>query len=138
MEIKKAQDHFYFFEVKTGVQKMRHLKRSISTYIINAFNVKMCNAISLDYSQDNYKVHKILIHSALWEQSLSEEHILDRISTGKWHTQNKIIQGEFSYKVMIYRCVGVREGFPGGASGKESTCQCNMRLGFDPWGRNIP
>ena len=31
-------------------------------------------------------------------------------------------------------------GFPGGASGKESTCQCRRckRLGFDPWVRKIP
>ena len=31
-------------------------------------------------------------------------------------------------------------GFPGGASGKESTCQCRRckRLGFDPWIRKIP
>ena len=32
------------------------------------------------------------------------------------------------------------EGFPGGASGKESTCQCRRpeRLGFDPWVGKIP
>ena len=31
-------------------------------------------------------------------------------------------------------------GFPGGASGKESTCQRkrHQRLGFDPWVRKIP
>ena len=31
-------------------------------------------------------------------------------------------------------------GFPGGASGKESTCQCgrHKRHGFDPWVRKIP
>ena len=31
-------------------------------------------------------------------------------------------------------------GFPGGASGKESTCQCNRckRLGIDPWIGKIP
>ena len=46
--------------MKTVMQKMRHLKRNISVYIINAFKVKMCNAISLDYSQNNYKVHKIM------------------------------------------------------------------------------
>ena len=30
-----------------------------------------------------------------------------------------------------------RMGFPGGASGKESACQCR-RLGFNPWFRKIP
>ena len=29
------------------------------------------------------------------------------------------------------------DGFPGGASGKESTCQCR-RHGFDPWVGKIP
>jgi len=31
-------------------------------------------------------------------------------------------------------------GFPGGFSGRESTCQCMRckRLGFDPWVRKIP
>ena len=31
-------------------------------------------------------------------------------------------------------------GFPGGASGKEFTCQCrrHRRCGFDPWVRKIP
>ena len=31
-------------------------------------------------------------------------------------------------------------GFPGGASAKESTCQCRRpeRHGFDPWVRKIP
>ena len=31
-------------------------------------------------------------------------------------------------------------GFPGGASGKEPTCQCRRRerLEFDPWVRKIP
>ena len=31
-------------------------------------------------------------------------------------------------------------GFPGGASGKEPTCQCRIgkRLGFNPWVRKIP
>jgi len=28
-------------------------------------------------------------------------------------------------------------GFPGGASGKESTCRCK-RCGFNPWVRKIP
>ena len=33
-----------------------------------------------------------------------------------------------------------RKGFPGGASGKESTCHCRRheRLEFDPWVRKIP
>ena len=32
------------------------------------------------------------------------------------------------------------KGFPGGASGKEPTCQCGkgMKLGFDPWFGRIP
>ena len=31
-------------------------------------------------------------------------------------------------------------GFPGGASGKEFTCQCrrHKRCGFDPWVKKIP
>ena len=31
-------------------------------------------------------------------------------------------------------------GFPGGASGKEPSCQCrkHKRHGFDPWVRKIP
>ena len=33
-----------------------------------------------------------------------------------------------------------REGFPGDASGKESSCQCRRHkgCGFDPWVRKIP
>ena len=33
-----------------------------------------------------------------------------------------------------------RLGFPGGVSGKKSTCQCRglKRCGFDPWVRKIP
>ena len=32
------------------------------------------------------------------------------------------------------------KGFPGGASGKEASCQCkrHRRCGFDPWVRKIP
>ena len=34
----------------------------------------------------------------------------------------------------------VSRGFPGGASGKEATCQCrrHKRRGFNPWVRKIP
>ena len=34
----------------------------------------------------------------------------------------------------------IREGFPGGISGKEPTCQCRRckRWGFDPWVRKSP
>ena len=37
-------------------------------------------------------------------------------------------------KVFINRYFGYR-GFPGGPSGKESTCQCRRHklCGFDPW-----
>ena len=36
--------------------------------------------------------------------------------------------------------LGSRMGFPGGASGKEPTCQCRRpkRRGFDPWVGKIP
>ena len=39
-----------------------------------------------------------------------------------------------TYKYLNY------QGFPGGASGKEPTCQCRRywRRGFDPWIRKIP
>ena len=35
---------------------------------------------------------------------------------------------------------GTAKGFPGGLSGKESTCQCRRcrRHGFDPWVGKIP
>ena len=34
----------------------------------------------------------------------------------------------------------IREGFPGGASGKELACQCrrHKRHGFNPWVKKIP
>ena len=37
-------------------------------------------------------------------------------------------------------CVCVFGGFPGGASDKETTCQCSRvkRHEFDPWVRKIP
>ena len=40
----------------------------------------------------------------------------------------------------ICNTVLVTVGFPGGASGKESACQCRRRksLGFDPRGGKIP
>ena len=31
----------------------------------------------------------------------------------------------------------IRQGFPGGTSGKKATCQCR-RCGFNPWVRKIP
>ena len=42
----------------------------------------------------------------------------------------------FKYLKKINRYLG----FPGGASGKEPTCQCRKykRHGFDPWVRKIP
>ena len=42
-----------------------------------------------------------------------------------------------SVSVSVSRRCG---GFPGGASGKEPTCQYRRRkrLGFDPWVRTIP
>ena len=42
-------------------------------------------------------------------------------------------------KHLILKCLDVcTGGFPGGASGKEPTCQCERlkRCGFDPWVRN--
>ena len=38
------------------------------------------------------------------------------------------------------RGAGTAKGFPGGLSGKESTCQCRRcrRRGFDPWVGKIP
>ena len=38
-----------------------------------------------------------------------------------------------------FKWMVLRWGFPGGASGKELTCQCGpKRCGFDPWVRKIP
>ena len=38
-----------------------------------------------------------------------------------------------------FKWMVLRWGFPGGASGKEFTCQCrHKRCGFDPWVRKIP
>ena len=41
---------------------------------------------------------------------------------------------------MKYTIMWIDKGFPGGARGKESTCQCKRceRHGFDPWIRKIP
>ena len=43
------------------------------------------------------------------------------------------------YKIIIEN-YDIGRGFPGGASGKESTCQCRRlkRLWFDPWAGTIP
>ena len=40
----------------------------------------------------------------------------------------------------LFGCCRQSEGFPGGASGKESDCQCRRRKrrGFNPWVRKIP
>ena len=37
-------------------------------------------------------------------------------------------------------CVYIYRGFPGGASDKETACQCRRlkKHGFDPWARKIP
>ena len=39
-----------------------------------------------------------------------------------------------------FNCILVNLGFPGGASGKEPTCQCrrHKRFRFDPWIQKIP
>ena len=43
------------------------------------------------------------------------------------------------YKIIIEN-YDIGRGFPGGASGKESTCQCRRlkRLWFDPWAGRFP
>ena len=44
------------------------------------------------------------------------------------------------YKCIMYINIHTHTSFPGGASGKELTCQCRRpkRLGFDPWVRKNP
>ena len=48
--------------------------------------------------------------------------------------------GVFLLKDKKYRPSKIKQGFPGGASGKELTCQCrrHRRLRFDPWFGKIP
>ena len=43
-------------------------------------------------------------------------------------------------KIMKLSVTQLVLGFPGGTSGKESSCQCRRqkRCGFDPWVRKIP
>ena len=55
-----------------------------------------------------------------------------------------IMHGIISFLLIAtYKLLSIRsqKGFPGGASGKESACQCrrcNRRCKFDPWIRKIP
>ena len=46
----------------------------------------------------------------------------------------------FTYLLTYYLLIHELWGFPGGASGKEPTCQCrrHKRHGFDSWVRKIP
>ena len=56
-----------------------------------------------------------------------------------------LIEAQIHYHILyneqhlsnIYYRAGIIQGFPGGLSGKESTCQCRRRRGhgFDPWVR---
>ena len=48
--------------------------------------------------------------------------------------------GEIVTLVIEIKTISTMEGFPGGASGKEPTCQCRKwkRRGFDPWAQKIP
>ena len=48
-----------------------------------------------------------------------------------------IADGDCSHEIKRHLLLG--RGFPGGAGGKESTCQCrrHKRRGFDPWVGNI-
>ena len=56
-------------------------------------------------------------------------------------TQRVQLVGPCSSKADIFvKRVGVKRGFPGGASSKQPDCQCRRlkRHGFDPWVRKIP
>ena len=50
------------------------------------------------------------------------------------------VRFSFLLKAEQYAIVCIQWGFPGGASGKEPTCQCrrHRRCGFDPWVGKIP
>ena len=51
----------------------------------------------------------------------------------------RIIHGNGSMNYLAIKC-RIWPGFPGGASGKESACQCRRCKGhrFDPWVRKVP
>ena len=53
----------------------------------------------------------------------------------------KVLQTANPYKGShLFHILRAWVGYPGGASGKESVCQCRRheRLGFNPWGGKIP
>ena len=79
----------------------------------------------------------ILWHSAFFIVQLSHPYM----TTGK---TTALARRTFVGKVMsllfnMHKTIYLLVAFPGGASGKESTCQCRRckRHGFDPWVRNI-
>ena len=51
----------------------------------------------------------------------------------------RLISGSYRLPIEQQKVPGLK-GFPGGAGGKESACQCRRckRLGFDSWVRKIP
>ena len=49
--------------------------------------------------------------------------------------QRLLLPGSLSSAFKAFQPIGL--GFPGGASGQESTCQCRQHR-FDPWVRKIP
>ena len=57
-----------------------------------------------------------------------------------WATVHRIAKSQTrlsGYSYLLTYLLTPDMGFPGGASGKEPTCQCrrHMRCGFDPWVR---
>ena len=56
-----------------------------------------------------------------------------------WLLFSKVLRRQSDFNVYICYTIHIL-GFPGGASGKEPTCQCrrHKRRRFDPWVRKIP
>ena len=80
------------------------------------------------FSKTSLNIQKFMVHILLKPGLKNFEHYF----TSMWDECNCVVQSlKALYKVW---------GFPGGAGGKESTCQCRrcQRHRFDPWVRKIP
>ena len=78
----------------------------------------------------------------IWEQR--GFHNLQSVSSWSWSClwtfqikNNKTSPRTVAAKTDIYRMPPICQGFPGGASGKEPTCQCRRHM-FYPWVRRSP
>ena len=96
-----------------------------------SFHLKEDNSQNLNkICYDSLTLIKVWTHSC-WRTTKSP-----RCKSVNWVFTGQLESSKWDFWPIVY----LKLGFPGGASGKESACQCrrHKRCGFDPWVENIP